>query len=104
MDRKTLDYLLTGVGAVLTVVLIAAGCLGLWAYSFTNSNVHNQLAQQEIYFPTQAAFAQAKPGTEITPEMLPYIEQYAGEQLTTGAQAEAYANHFIAYQIGRAHV
>ena len=28
--------------------------------------------------------------------MLPYLLQYAGQPLTTGAQAEAYANHFIA--------
>jgi len=68
----------------------------MWGYSFANSNVHNQLAAQDITFPTRAEFAQAKPGTEITPQMLPYLLQYAGQQLTTGAQAEAYANHFIA--------
>jgi hypothetical protein len=39
----------------------------MWGYSFANSNVHNQLAQQDIVFPTRAEFAQAKPGTEITP-------------------------------------
>ena len=31
--------------------------------------------------------------------MLPYLQQYAGQPLTTGAQAEAYANHFIAYHL-----
>jgi hypothetical protein len=71
----------------------------MWGYSFANSNVHNQLAQQDIVFPTRAEFAQAKPGTEITPGMLPYLLKYAGEPLTTGAQAEAYANHFIAVHL-----
>jgi len=96
VKRKTFDMILTAGGGVLVVVLLAAGGLGMWGYSFANSNVHNQLAAQDITFPTRAEFAQAKPGTEITPQMLPYLLQYAGQQLTTGAQAEAYANHFIA--------
>ncbi|MGO9030128.1 MAG: hypothetical protein ACLQOZ_16050 [Acidimicrobiales bacterium] len=83
----------------MTIFLIVVGILGMWAYSFANSNVHNQLAEQQITFPTQAAFAAAKPGTEITPGMLPYLQQYAGEPLTTGAQAEAYADHFIAIHL-----
>ncbi|MGP0108938.1 MAG: hypothetical protein ACLPR9_08755 [Acidimicrobiales bacterium] len=90
---------MTAVGAALTVFLIVAGCLGMWAYSFANSNVHNQLAEQQITFPSQAAFAAAKPGTEITPGMLPYLQQYAGQALVTGKQAEAYADHFIAVHL-----
>ena len=34
---------------MLVVVLVAAGSLGLWAHSYTSSNVHNQLAAQQIY-------------------------------------------------------
>ncbi len=91
--------ILTAGGAVLVVVLLTAGVLGLWGYSFANSNVHNQLAQQQITFPPAAAFAHAKVGTEIEPVMIPYIEKYAGQPLTTGQQAEAYADHFIAYHL-----
>ena len=61
--------------------------------------MHSQLAEQQIYFPPQAAFAHAKAGTEITPSMIPSISQYAGQQLLTGQQAEAYADHFIAVHI-----
>jgi len=99
MERKTFDAILTSVGAVLTLFLLVAGVLGLWAYSFTNTHAHNQLAEQQIVFPSQAAFAAAKPGTEITPGMLPYLQKYAGQPLTTGAQAEAYADHFIAVHL-----
>ena len=99
MRRKTFDMILTAGGAVLVVMLLAAGGLGLWGYSFANSNVHNQLAQQQITFPSRAAFAHAKAGTEIEPVMIPYIEKYAGQPLTTGQQAEAYADHFIAYHL-----
>ena len=99
MKRKTFDAILTIVGAGLTIFFIVAGSLGLWAYSFANSNVHNQLAQQQITFPPASAFAHAAPGAEITPDMIPVVSQYAGQQLTTGKQAEAYADHFIAVHL-----
>jgi hypothetical protein len=97
--RKVFDVLISGVGALTVVVLLVAGGLLMWGYSFANSNVHNQLAEQQITFPPAAAFAHAVPGTEITPGMIPYLEKYAGEPLTTGAQAEAYADHFIAVHL-----
>ena len=84
MKRKTFDSILTIVGAGLTIFFVVAGSLGLWAYSFANSNVHNQLAQQQITFPPASAFANAKAGTEITPDMIPVVSQYAGQQLLTG--------------------
>ena len=99
MQRKVFDILASAGGLVMVVVLAVAGGLLMWGYSFANSNVHNQLAQQAIVFPTRAEFAQAKPGTEITPGMLPYLLKYAGQPLTTGAQAEAYADHFIAVHL-----
>ena len=99
MRRKTFDLILTCIGAGVTVMLLAAGGLLMWGYSFAQSNVHDQLAMQQIYFPTAAQMAQAKVGTEITPAMLPYIKQYAGQEVLTGSQAEAYANHFIAVHL-----
>src|SRR5580704_7318467 len=99
MQRKFFDVLVSAGGLVMVVVLVVAGGLLMWAYSFTTSSVHSQLARQDITFPTTAAFSQAKPGTEITPSMKPYLLKYAGEQLTTGAQAEAYADHFIAVHL-----
>ncbi|MGO9820390.1 MAG: hypothetical protein ACLPTJ_07055, partial [Solirubrobacteraceae bacterium] len=99
MSRRVFDKLASGVGIVVVVVLVVAGGLLLWGHSYVSSNVHNQLAEQQIYFPAKAAFAHAKPGTEITPGMIPYLEKYAGQQLLTGPQAGAYANHFIAVHL-----
>jgi hypothetical protein len=99
MRRKTLDMLMTAGGAVLIVVLLVAGGLGLWGYSFANSNVHNQLVEQQITFPPAAAFAHPVAGTEITPSMVGTVSKYAGQQMTTGAQAEVYADDFIAVHI-----
>lgn len=95
MRRRTFDMLLSAGGVVVVAVLLVAGTLLTWGSSFIGSQVTSQLSAQRIYFPPEAAFAHAKPGTEITPGMRPYLLQYAGQQLTTGAQAEAYANHFI---------
>src|SRR5450631_3111172 len=99
MQRKVFDFIASAGGAVMVVVLVVAGGLLMWGYSFTTSSVHNQLAQQQITFPSAAAFAHAKAGTEITPGMIPSVSQYAGQQLLTGAQAQAYSNHFIAVHL-----
>ncbi|MCK4177159.1 hypothetical protein [Aciditerrimonas ferrireducens] len=99
MRRKVFDLLASAGGAVMVVVLVVAGALLMWGASFANNEVHNQLAKQEIFFPPKSAFEHAKPGTEITPSMIPTVSQYAGQQLLTGQQAEVYANDFIAVHL-----
>ncbi len=99
MSRRAIDRLACWGGAAMLALFIAIGALALWGYSYANGTVHNQLAAQHITFPSQAAFAHAKPGTEITPSMIPSVSQYAGQQLVNGTQAEVYANDFIAVHL-----
>src|SRR5580658_6363449 len=99
MKRRTFDMLLSAGGLVVVVVLVVAGSLLAWGTRYIDSNVHSQLAAQQIVFPPASAFAHAKAGTEITPSMIPSVSQYAGEQLTSGAQAGVYANDFIAVHL-----
>ena len=99
MSRKVLDVITTTGGVVIVVVLVVAGGLLTWGHSFATSNVRNQLAQQQISFPPQAAFDHPKAGTEITPSMIPSVSQYAGQPLLTGQQAKVYANDFIAVHL-----
>ncbi len=89
MKRRTFDVLASTVGLFLAAVLVVAGALLTWANTFVGHQVHNQLAAQKIYFP-----AKDNPGIQA-PEFAA-MKQYAGEQLTTGAQAEVYADHYIA--------
>jgi hypothetical protein len=96
MSRKAFDLLTSTGAAVVVVVLLIAGGLLTWGHSFVTSNVRNQLAQQQIFFPPAAAFAHPKAGTEITASMIPSVSQYAGQQLLTGAQAQVWADDFIA--------
>jgi len=99
MTRRVFDKLTSAAGVVIVVVLLVTGGLLAWGQSFANSSVHNQLAQQQIFFPPTAAFAHPKAGTEITPSMIPSVSQYAGQQLLTGQQAKVWANDFIAVHL-----
>ncbi len=93
MRRKTFDALLTTAGVAIAAVLLVAGALLTWAHSFVQDEVHNQLAREQIVFPPKGSEALA------SPEIGPYLNKYAGEQLVTGPQAKAYADHFIAVHL-----
>lgn len=88
MKRRTFDSMISIVGLFLAVVLIVAGSLLTWAHNFVTDEVHSQLAAQKIYFPPKGSEAIA--GKEYAP-----MQKYAGQQLTTGAQAQVYADSFI---------
>jgi hypothetical protein len=108
MQRRVFDRLASGVGAALVVILLIAGGLLVWGHSFASSNVHNQLAQQQIYFPKQgeinavkAQYAKGGQKAVTDPEfpnaalMVPALAPYAGQQVLTGKEAQVYANDFI---------
>jgi hypothetical protein len=99
MRRTSFDKLLGWIGTGLGVVLLVAGGLLLWGSAYVHNTVQGQLAAQQITFPPASAFAHPAAGGEITPSMIPSVSQYAGQQLLTGQQAEAYADHFIAVHI-----
>jgi hypothetical protein len=93
LRRKTMDKVLTAFGVIAAAALIAMGGLAWWAYSFTTSSVRNELAAQKIYFPPPGNMALTNSAVG------PYLNQYAGQQLVTGPQARAYADHFIAVHL-----
>lgn len=93
VQRQVIDKILTGFGVVATLALLIVGGLAWWAHTFVTGNVHDQLAAQKIYFPPKGSPALA------SPQIGPYLNQYAGQQLLTGPQAKAYADHFIAVHL-----
>jgi len=97
--RRNSHFILVIAGFAAAVLLAVGGGLLLWGSAYVHNTVQNQLAAQQIYFPPKAAFAHPAAGGEITPNMIPSVSQYAGQQLLTGQQAEAYADHFIAQHI-----
>ena len=89
MKRRTFDILVSAAGLFLALTLAASGGLLIWAHNFIGNEVHTQLAAQQIFFPPATSKAVAAP-------QFAAMRQYGGQQLTTGAQAEVYADHFIA--------
>lgn len=84
MKRRTLDYTLATIGAVMAVVLGIGGALLLYAANFTNSTISDQLSAQHIAFPPASALPVAEYGETVN--------GYAGQDVTTGAQAKAYSD------------
>jgi hypothetical protein len=89
MRRRTFDIMMAAAGLLLALTLVVSGGLLTWAHNFIGNEVHSQLAAQQIYFPASNSPAIKAPEFAA-------MHQYAGQQLTTGAQAEVYADHFIA--------
>jgi hypothetical protein len=97
--RRNSSHLTVIAGFAVAAILLVAGGLLTWGSAYVHNTVQGQLSAQQIFFPPKAAFANAKAGTEITPSMIPSVSQYAGQQMLTGQQAEAYADHFIAVHL-----
>ena len=81
--RRTIDTVLVGAGALMTVVFLVAGALLMWGSNFADDYVTDELTSQNIFFPEEAALVEDGRSDLVG---------YAGEQVTTGAEAEAYAS------------
>ncbi len=92
MNRRVIDYLVSSAGLIVAIVLLAVGGLMIWGQVFVNHQVRDQLTSQKIFFPPKGSPAIAGP-------QFAAMRKYAGQQLTTGAQAQTYANHFIAVHL-----
>ncbi len=78
------------------VVVLAFGTGFLyWAANFTHSNVRDQLVAQDITFPA----ANSASVNALPPADAAAMRQYAGQALTNGDQALAWANHYMAVHL-----
>jgi len=88
MKRRTLDLLASAGGLLIAAILLVAGLVLSANASFANTYVADQLGAQKITFPTVDELTDAE-------RAVPCLVEYAGQPLTTGKQAECYANNFI---------
>ncbi len=97
MRRRTFDALAGVGGLVLAAVLLVAGGLLLWGHNFVDNQVSTQLTAQKIVFPatTNPEFKALPPADAAA------MGAYAGQTMTTGAQAKVYADNFIAFHLSK---
>ena len=102
MRRNSSRSLLAVAGAALAAVLLIAGGLLIWGSAYVHNTVQGQLAAQQITFPPASAFAHPKAGGEITPNMIPSVSQYAGQQLlsTVGHSPEIRSHIDVSHAVG----
>ena len=75
--------MLIAIGGVVAIVFAAAGGLLMWGSNFAEDYVHDELSSQNVVFPD---------ADELREEGRDDLVGYAGETVTTGDQAEAYAS------------
>src|SRR5215203_5254021 len=88
MNRKSWDQLISTAGVVLAVTLIVLGGLAVYGGNFAQSNVRDRLEPQNITFPPLEA---------MTPEEQAEVGDFAGQQVTNGAQAEAFSRYIAGH-------
>jgi len=93
MKRRTLDIILSIGGLGLAGLLVIVAVVLTTEGNFSKNYVKDQLSEQKITFttldklaPDDKAYTEARTGCVI---------KYAGQPLTTGKQAECYANEYI---------
>jgi hypothetical protein len=92
MKRRTLDLLFSIGGVGLAALLLIIGVVMSGNADFSKKYVTDQLTQQKITF---------KSADTLTDEekQAPCLVAFAGQALTTGKQAECYANEFIGLHV-----
>lgn len=72
---------------VASVILVIVGVLAIWGGLYAHGYVRDQLAQERITMPADAALT--------TPEMKSALGKWSGTQLDSGPKAKAFANNYI---------
>ena len=96
MNRKTWDKIVSASAMLIAVAMIVLGGLAIYGGNFGRDNVQTRLEPQNITFP---------PLDAMTPEEQQAVGTFAGQQVTTGVQAEAFSRyiggHLVAVNGGK---
>ncbi len=92
MKRRTLDIVFSAGGVALAALLVVLGLVLTNQADFAKSYVKDQLTEQKITFTPMA-------GLSAQEKQASCLVANAGEPLTTGKQAECYANEYIGLHV-----
>ena len=91
MHRSSIDKLVSWTGITIAAVLLVASIGLYWAHNYIHDQVREQLVSQKVTFPAAGSEAlNALPQNDRE-----QVAVYAGQELTTGAQAKVFANNYI---------
>ena len=88
MNRKAWDQLVSTAALVIAVVLVLMGAAAIYGGNFGRDNVTDRLAPEKVQFPPYEA---------MTPEEQAAVGDFAGQQVTTGPQAEAFSRYILGH-------
>ncbi len=91
MKRRTFDRIVSFVGLGLSIFLFVAAALLNWGASFADESVATQLSQQKITMPD----AESAGFKSLPQEAQDVLAPFSKMPLTTGKQAQAYADFYI---------
>lgn len=80
---------------IVGIVLILVGIAATYGGNFASGFIKDQMAAQDITFPDEAGINAQVEGGSLTQDDADALMPYAGQQMTTGNQAKAYADNFI---------
>ena len=80
MNRKVWDQLVSTAAIVIAVVMLFVGAAAIYGGNFGRQNVTDRLAPEKVAFPPYEA---------MSPEEQAAVGSFAGQDVTTGPQAEA---------------
>ncbi|HEY7269025.1 MAG TPA: hypothetical protein VH951_04285 [Dehalococcoidia bacterium] len=94
MQRRTLDIIISVGGLGIVLLLLVGAVVMRQQANFAKDTVHDQLSEQKIAFTSadkltaaDKAYTEARSGC---------VEKFAGQDLTTGKQAECWADEYMA--------
>lgn len=91
LHRRGIDKILVAFGLIAAIVFAVAGGLLTWGANFADDYVYDELSSQNVFFPE---------ADELREEGRDDLVHYAGRQVTTGTEAEAYASYIGGHMEG----
>jgi hypothetical protein len=88
MKRRTIDMVVSAGGLLLAVILLVGGIVLTSNANFAKDYVAQQMAEQKITFTALEDLSDEE-------KEIACLVEYAGQPMTTGKQAECYANNYI---------
>ncbi|MGZ5298649.1 MAG: hypothetical protein ACXWEG_03510 [Actinomycetota bacterium] len=91
MNRKVWDQIVSASAVLVAAAMIVLGGLAIYGGNFGRDNVQSRLEPEKVTF---------APFDAMSPEEQQTIGEFAGQQVTTGPQAEAFARYIAGHLTG----